>query len=252
MKSKEEDLSFAKDMRLHVYLSRCGIASRRACERIILSGRVSVNGKVVTTLGFKIGKKDKITLDGREVKPVGELVYIALHKPEGYLCANSDKYGRKLAKDLFRKEIPQRLFHVGRLDYLSSGLIFFTNDGNFSKVVTHPRYCIEKEYLVTAKNMISDQVLDEYVTGVRIKGVCYRARCCGRLSAKKVRLTLAQGKNREIRKVLGTFGVTIKTLQRIRIGNVSLGRLKSGSYRRLTADEVKWFYSYSLDHGETL
>jgi 23S rRNA pseudouridine2605 synthase len=242
MKSKEGNLNFAKDTRLHVYLARCAIASRRACEQIILSGRVSVNGKVITRLGFKVGKQDAITLDGREVKPVESLVYIALHKPAGYLCANSDKYGRKLAKELIQAKIPQRLFHIGRLDYLSSGLIFFTNDGNFSEIVTHPRYNVEKEYLVTAKNMISDQVLDKYVEGIKIKGVCYCAKCYRRLSSKKVRLTLVQGKNREIRKVLGAFGITIKTLQRIRIGCVTLGGLKSGKYRQLTSGEVKWFY----------
>jgi len=235
-------LNSVDDIRLHVYLSRCGVASRRACEKIILSGRVCVNGKVVNTLGFKIGKQDKVTLDGIEVSLVRRIVYIALNKPEGYLCANSDQYGRLLAKELFLREIPERLFHVGRLDYLSSGLIFFTNDGNFSKLISHPRYGVEKEYLVTSNNMISDEMLDKYAAGVKIEGVSYNAKRYKRLSSKKIQLTLAQGKNREIRKVFGEFGVTIKTLQRIRIGKVTLGGLKTGKFRHLTLDEVNLFF----------
>lgn len=239
---KEGNLNSVDDIRLHVYLSRCGIASRRACEKIILSGRVCVNGKPVTTLGSKVTKQDEVTLDGKLVSLVKKKVYIALHKPAGFLCANSDRFGRPLAKELFQAAIPQRLFHVGRLDFLSSGLIFFTNDGNFSGVITHPRYGVEKEYLVSVGKVMTDELLDQYVAGIKIEGVRYQAKCYQRILPKKFRLTLTQGKNREIRKVLGAADVAIKTLQRIRIGNVLLGGLKSGKYRHLTADEVRWFF----------
>ncbi len=234
-------------MRLHVYLARCGIASRRACEAIIQSGRVGVNGTIITTMGYKLRDRDKVTLDGKVVFPEKRKVYIALNKPPAYLCAAADDRGRTLARDLFKDEIPERLFHVGRLDFMSSGLIFFTNDGNFAKIISHPRYGIEREYFVSCEQAVPDELLLRYRQGVEVEGVTYRALRYRRLADKRVELTLNQGKNREIRMVFRAFGVRIKTLKRIRIGTVTLAGLASGRFRFLTGAEVRWFLKQA--HG---
>jgi 23S rRNA pseudouridine2605 synthase len=245
MRLRREDLSSADGTRLHVYLARCGIASRRACEGIIKSGRVAVNGAVITAMGYKLRDNDRVTLDGSAVFPEKRKVYIALNKPPAYLCAAVDERGRALARDLFKDQIPERLFHVGRLDYMSSGLIFFTNDGIFAKIISHPRYEIEKEYFISCTEAVPDELLLKYRQGVRVEGVTYRALKYRRLADKRVELTLAQGKNREIRTVFGAFGVEIKTLRRIRIGTVTLAGLASGRFRFLTKSEVRWFLTRS-------
>jgi 23S rRNA pseudouridine2605 synthase len=243
MKLREEDLSSANGIRLHVFLARCGIASRRACEELILQGRVGVNGKIITQLGYKNLEQDIVTLDGKRITPVKKKIYIALHKPVGYLCAGSDRWGRPLAEDLFKDKIALRLFHVGRLDYLSSGLIFFTNDGIFAKIVSHPRYNIEKEYLVHSKNPIADEVLEKYICGVKVEGRRYKAKQYKRISETKVKIILVAGKNREIRKVLQAYKITIRSLQRVRIGMATLDNLKVGEFRHLTSEEVNWFFA---------
>jgi len=234
-------LNSADDIRLHVYLARCGVASRRACEGIIKSGRVRVNGRIMTTLGYKLHRGDEVTLDGKAVVPEKTKVYLALNKPPAYLCAAADRWGRALAQDLFMHQIPQRLFHVGRLDYLSSGLIFFTNDGNFARIVSHPSYEVEKTYFVSCAQTVPDKLLVGYRAGVEIDGVVYTLKHFHRIGEKRVELTLAQGKNREIRTVFKAFGVTIKTLKRIRIGTVTLDGIGPGKFRRLTTKEVQWF-----------
>ena len=135
-------------MRLQVFLAHAGVASRRASEQFIVDGRVTVNGLVVRTLGTKVGPEDTVMCDGKPVRPETVLHHLVLHKPAGFLCTQTDPENRPLARDLLPREIHERLYSVGRLDCMSSGLIIFTNDGDFAHKLSHPSSSIEKEYRI--------------------------------------------------------------------------------------------------------
>ena len=232
-------------VRLQVHLARCGVASRRRCETLIAHGRVTVNGAPVTRPGTKVGPRDAVTVDGRPVKPSSGKIYIALHKPRGFLCANSDPQGRPLASELFASAIPQRLFHVGRLDFLSTGLILYTNDGEFSKIATHPSSEIEKEYLVEAARPIDEALLKQYQKGIQVGETRYRCKAYTQRGSRSALITLTAGKNREIRTVFASRNIRLKRVHRVRIGPLHLKGLPTGHFRRLTEREVRWF----LAHG---
>jgi 23S rRNA pseudouridine2605 synthase len=230
------DKGGAAPLRLQVYLAHAGIASRRACEGLITAGRVSVNGQAVTILGTKVCPDDDIRLDGVSLYPETELHYLALHKPPMYICSSFDPQGRPLAKDLL--PMPRdRLYNVGRLDYRSSGLIIFTNDGDFAARISHPSAEIEKEYLVEATGPIPDTMITEFEKGLEIEGVFYRSAEIERLGRKAIRVVLIEGKNREIRRVFSHFHLHPGKLHRIRIGPVVLGGLGAGESRPLTVEE---------------
>jgi 23S rRNA pseudouridine2605 synthase len=231
-----------KALRLQVYLAHAGVASRRSSEALIAAGRVSVNGRPVCTLGEKVLPTDTVCVDGIQVVIESSFYYIALNKPPEYLCSASDLEGRRLAKNLLSPEIKERLYNVGRLDYLSCGLIIFTNDGDFAAKVSHPSAEIEKEYIVEASGLIPDEVAEEFASGVLIDGVSYRAEGIERLGRKILRIVLIEGKNREIRRVFSHFRLHPVKLQRIRIGPVTLGNLEQGKTRPLTPKELKGFH----------
>ena len=226
--------------RLQVFLARSGVASRRAGERLIEAGRVTVNGKLVVTQGSKVGPGDRVAVDGREVAATAEPVYLALHKPAGYLCTNHDPANRPLARSLL-PAAAGRLFHVGRLDLASQGLILFSNDGQLAVRVTHPRFGVEKEYHVLTDRSVPVAVLEEYRAGCRIGAVTYRLSSYRLGPGAQVTLTLAEGRNREIRRVLGKAGLEVRRLTRVRVGPVTLHGLAPGNWRRLTRREVAWF-----------
>lgn len=234
-----------KAVRLQVYLAHSGAASRRASEKIIAQGRVSVNGRIVSGQGEKVAPGDEVCLDGRVVRPESCFRYLALHKPPLYICSAGDPQGRNLAADLLPREIRERLYTIGRLDYRSSGLILFTNNGEFAAAVGHPRSGIEKEYLVESSGPIPDQVLDAFGRGVSVDGVLYRAEDIERLGKKSIRVVLIEGKNREIRRVFSYFHLHPVRLHRTRIGPVRLGDLKEGASRPLAEEELR-----SLGTGE--
>jgi 23S rRNA pseudouridine2605 synthase len=225
-------------LRLQVYLAHGGIASRRGAEKLILQGRVTVNGRPVTVLGEKAGPADEVRVDGKPVILETRSRYLALHKPPAYICSSSDPQGRRRAADLLPRDITERLYTVGRLDYLSSGLIIFTNDGEFALRVGHPRSEIEKEYLVEAAGPIPDSVVEAFSGGLEIEGQRYQARDIERLGGRTLRIVLIEGKNREIRRVFSHFHLHPNRLHRIRIGPVSLGTLGAGESRPLTAEEI--------------
>ncbi|MDR0313427.1 MAG: rRNA pseudouridine synthase [Treponema sp.] len=224
-------------LRLQVYLAHSGAASRRAAEKIISQGRVAVNGKTVITMGEKVYPGDKVTLDGEPVKPENRFHYLVLNKPEGYLCSSSDPQGRLLAKDLL-PDLSERLYNVGRLDYLSSGLVIFTNDGDFTRRVSHPSHEIEKEYLVESTVPIPDRVVEDFSRGVLVEGVLYKALEAEKTGHKSIRIVMIEGKNREIRRVFSHFHLHAQKLLRIRIGPVRIGDLKEGESRPLTNREL--------------
>jgi 23S rRNA pseudouridine2605 synthase len=229
-------------IRLQVFLARSGVASRRASERLIASAAVTVNGETVTQLGTKVLPDDDVRVDGRRVRIEERNVYVALNKPPRYLCSAGDPEGRPLAGTLLQPHFTERLFSVGRLDFLSSGLIFYTNDGEFARAVAHPSQRVEKEYRVEAQKPIPEELLKQYQDGIVVEGESYRLESYRYKTPRSVRLTLVEGKNREIRRVFAHWRIGVRKIHRIRIGIVQLGELPSGQYRPLTQKEVSWFY----------
>jgi 23S rRNA pseudouridine2605 synthase len=228
-------------VRLQVYLARCGIGSRRKNEEFIADRRAAVNGQIVTEPGTKVYPGDRVTFDWRPVQPEAEERYVVLHKPPRFICSSSDPLGRPLALDLLRLHFSERLFNVGRLDFMSEGLIFFSNDGNFTRIVSHPSSEIEKEYRVICHNPVDKSILDQWLEGVTVEGTSYKIKTYRTEGPYEVFLTLIEGKNREIRTLFKVWKIDIKRLIRVRIGPVTIEGLKLGEYRLLTADEVDWF-----------
>jgi 23S rRNA pseudouridine2605 synthase len=227
----------ARHIRLQVLLSHAGVASRRAAEEIIAQGRVSVNGITITAQGCKVEDGDIVLLDGKPVKTENRLVYLVLNKPPGYICSSSDPQGRPLALSLL-PPANERLYSVGRLDFLSCGLIFFTNDGNFAARLGHPGFGLEKEYTVQASGPIPDAAIEAFNSGVTIEGVTYKAKFAERTGRKNLRIVLVEGKNREIRRVFSHFHLHPEVLRRVRIGPVLLRDLAEGFSRPLTEKEL--------------
>jgi 23S rRNA pseudouridine2605 synthase len=223
---------------LQVFLAHAGVASRRAAEALINAGRVSVNGQVVTAMGTKVLPADDVRLDGVALQIENQFHYLALNKPPLYISSSSDPQGRPLAMDLLPR-FGKRLYIVGRLDYRSSGLIIFTNNGDFAARLSHPSAKVEKEYLVEATGPIPNALLEQFAKGLEIERVFYRAEEIERLGRKALRVTLIEGKNREIRRVFSHFHLHPSKLHRIRIGPVVLGSLGSGVSRPLTEEELK-------------
>jgi len=234
-------------IRLQVYLARCGVGSRRKCEEYISEGRVTVNGKAVLTPGTKVGSEDKVCYNGRAVYPEKEHVYIALHKPSGFICSNEDRDGRPLAINLLNDASHRRLFNVGRLDYMTSGLIFFTNDGEFSKLMTHPSSHVEKEYVVTTKKEIPKELMDQFKKGISVQGEYFRLKHYEFKGTRTVHIVLEEGKNKELRKVFLSRNITLKSIHRIRIGNIKLTGLASGHFRKLSLKEVSQLKKLSIE-----
>ena len=224
-------------VRLQVYLAHAGIASRRAAEKLITDGRITVNDRVVNTLGEKVISGDDVRFDGKPVKTESRLLYLVLNKPPLYICSSFDPQGRPLALELL-PPCPERLYNIGRLDYRSSGLVIFTNDGNFASIAGHPRAEIEKEYLVESSVPIPDRAVEEFARGVIIDGILYRALSIEKTGKKSLRVVLVEGKNREIRKVFSYYHLHPERLQRIRIGPILIGDLKEGESRPLTEEEL--------------
>jgi pseudouridine synthase len=229
-------------VRLQKFLAEAGIASRRASEQIITSGRVTVNGAVASELGVKVDPAhDRVAVDGRPVKAKRKL-YIALHKPPGYVCTRSDGQARDKISDLLPKEWTE-LFSVGRLDCQSEGLIFLTNDGDFCLKLTHPRYRIVRKYVARVEGRVTPEMLRQFTAGVLSEGEQLQAQRARLLSANNstsvVELELTEGKNREVRRLLASQRLTVLRLQRVQIGPIKLGELPPGRWRTLTEPEIK-------------
>ena len=229
-------------VRLQKFLAEAGIASRRASELIILDGRVTVNGERVTQLGAKVDPlHDRVTFDGQAVKPKRKL-YLALNKPPGLVCSRKDELDRPSIYDLLPREWGH-LHSVGRLDYNSEGLIFLTNDGEFSLHLTHPRYGIRKKYIATVEGKVEADMLQKFLRGIWYDGEKFKAEKAKLISASHsqsiVELELAEGKYREVRRLFESQSRTVKRLQRIQIGKIKLGELRLGKWRTLTEPEIK-------------
>lgn len=226
-------------MRLQVYLAHCGVASRRASEKLIADGNVTVNGNIVTQAGTKVFSGDDVRVDGKKVFIEEKKRYILLNKPSGYVCSLSDEKGRPVAADLLKTSYSERLYNVGRLDMFSQGLILFTNDGEFARILSHPSAELEKEYIVDTSLNLPRGLAERFEKGVRVDGVFYKCRRAEELNAHRMKIVLIEGKNREIRNVFQSEGAAIKHLTRVRIGNLTISDMKSGSFRELSSAEVQ-------------
>jgi 23S rRNA pseudouridine2605 synthase len=229
-------------VRLQKFLAEAGVASRRAGERMILDGQVAVNGETVRQLGSKVDPlHDRVTVDGKPVKAKRKL-YVALNKPRGLVCSRNDELKRPTIYNLLPKEW-DHLHTVGRLDYNTEGLIFLTNDGGFSLRLTHPRYGVRKKYVANVEGRVDGEILQKFTQGVWHLGEKLKAEkarlISGAQKASVVELELAEGKNREVRRLFESQGITVKKLERISIGKIKLGELPTGKWRALTEPEIK-------------
>jgi 23S rRNA pseudouridine2605 synthase len=224
-------------VRLQKFLAEAGVASRRAGEQLILDGRVAVNGETVRQLGVKVDPDHaRVTVDNRPVR-VRRKLYVALHKPRGCVCSRKDEFERPTIYELLPQEWDS-LYSVGRLDYDTEGLIFLTNDGQFALRLTHPRYEVRKKYVVTVEGRVEPAALGNLTRGILHEGEKLKAERA-RLIPGGVELELTEGKNREVRRLFASQGLTVKRLQRTQIGKIKLGELKSGKWRTLTEPEIK-------------
>ena len=229
--------------RLQKILAQAGIASRRAAEELIISGRVAVNGRVVTELGTKADQEtDVITLDGKVVEAEKRRVYVLLNKPAGYVTTLSDPQGRPIVSELL-KAIPERLFPVGRLDYNTEGLLLLTNDGALANRLMHPRHEVEKEYHVRVRGAVTPEQLASLSRGVRIEdGMTAPARVSVMKTSDNntwISIAIHEGRYRQVRRMCAAVGLTVVRLKRARYGFLELGALRPGEYRFLSNEEIK-------------
>ena len=230
-------------IRLQKYLAMCGIASRRTSEKIILEGRVCVNGSVVTQMGTQIDETaDTVTVDGQAVRPEAEKHYIVYNKPIGEVTTVSDPEGRATVMDKF-SEYPVRLFPVGRLDYDGEGLLLLTNDGEMMNHVLHPSREVRKTYLTK----VSNHVTPEEILALR-KGVMIEGKMTFPANVRLIRentfdtvllITIHEGRNRQVRRMIDAIGHQVVHLKRVGFGPISLGDLPSGMWRRCTEEEIR-------------
>jgi 23S rRNA pseudouridine2605 synthase len=229
-------------VRLQKFLAEAGVASRRAGERLIVNGLVEVNGRVIQELGAKVDPlHDEVKVEGRPVK-ARRKIYVALHKPRGFLSTRSDELERRIVTDLLPREW-SHLHPVGRLDRDSEGLIFLTNDGEFTLRLTHPRFGVRKKYRAIVEGRVEPVMLRRFTEGVEHEGERLRAEHARLVDANNshsiVELELAEGKNREVRRLFESQGLLVERLQRTQIGPIRLGELPEGRWRALTPAEVK-------------
>jgi pseudouridine synthase len=223
-------------VRLQKFLAAAGVCSRRRGEDLIRAGRVQVNGQVVAVLGAKIdSEKDQVTVDSQRVRPQQDLVYIALHKPRGYVTSCRHP-GKKIVLDLI--DVHERIYPVGRLDKDSTGLLILTNDGRLHLTLSHPSFDHEKEYEVVVERPISDGALRRMTAGMPILNTRTRPAVVTRIGGRAFRIVLKEGRNRQIRRMVRRLGNEVVVLKRIRVAAVRLGRLAEGAWRHLTAEEV--------------
>jgi pseudouridine synthase len=224
-------------VRLQKYLSAAGVCSRRKGEELIVAGKVAVNGEIVVELGTKIDPdQDQVEVDGKLVRPSHSLVYIALNKPKDYVTSCSHP-GEKVVVDLV--DISERIYPVGRLDKDSTGLLLLTNDGRIHHRLSHPSFDHEKEYDVTVARPIPDGALKKMSDGLPLMGTKTRPARITRISPRRFRMVLQEGKNRQIRRMVSKVGNEVTRLQRKRFANVKLGNLPPGKWRYLKESEKK-------------
>ncbi len=229
-------------VRLQKLLAQSGVASRRRCEELMLAGLVEVDGEVVTRLGTKVDPRTAvIRVEGRRLPPVSDHVYLVLNKPRGVVSTMSDPEGRRTLSDLLADR-PERLFHVGRLDTDTDGLLLVTNDGDFAQQVAHPSYELEKTYVAEVDGVVERATVRRLRDGVELDDGPVEVHAARVVSATAdrsiVELTVHEGRNRIVRRLLDTVGHPVRRLTRTAIGPVRLHGLRSGAVRELTSEEL--------------
>ena len=233
-------------IRLQKFIADAGLMSRRAAEEEIKRGNVSINGHVAE-IGMSVNPKtDTVTYKGKKIKSEKrEYVYIMMNKPRGYLCSTSDDRGRKCVTELL-DGIKERVYPVGRLDLISEGMLLLTNDGELKNRLTHPKHSLPKVYRVKVGGQVSDSQIDILASPLEIDG--YKIKSVDVLvgetdeSGTVLKMTLFEGRNRQIRKMCEIAGLTVKRLSRVSIGNLKLDRLPVGKWRYLDDEEVQYLY----------
>jgi len=230
-------------IRLNKFLSQAGIASRREADRLITEGRIKINSQVIQELGYKIDdQKDRIEIDGREVRQEQTPIYLMLNKPKGYLATLKDTFGRPTVMNLL-SNLKKRVFPVGRLDYDSEGLLLFTNDGELTYRLTHPRYNIKKTYLVKVKGKPDSAKLTKLKKGVFLDGKKTAPAKVTLLESNPrrslLRVEIHEGRKREVRRMFEFIGYRVFKLVRVDFAGLKIGKLKSGTWRFLRQQEIK-------------
>lgn len=233
-------------MRINKFLAQAGLGSRRKVEELVLNGKVKVNGKVVRELATDIKDTDVVSCDNKPIKQTEKLVYYKLHKPKGYVTTVSDEKERKTVMDLMRG-VHYRVYPVGRLDYETEGLLIMTNDGEVTNKLTKPNSEVKKVYMVHIESDITKDEVKKLSSGVDIGG--YTTKPCSvevidtseKLS--KLKVTITEGKNRQVRKMFEAIDKNVIFLRRTQIGDIVLGGLSRGEYTQLNPKEIRYLHN---------
>ncbi len=221
------------------YLARCGLASRRKCEETIRAGWVRIDGEVILSPEVRIVPEScRVEVRGKKITPPETHRYILLNKPVGVLCTS--KPGKEKGRTIFDLvQVPERVFSIGRLDRDTSGLLLLTNDGELTQRLTHPSFEKEKEYLIETSHPVREEELSKLRKGIQLEdGISVFSRV-ERVGEKRLKVILSEGRKRQIRRTLKAVGLSVKKLHRIRIGDLTLGDLPSGSWRDLKPSELQ-------------
>lgn len=229
-------------MRLQKYIAECGIASRRSAEKMIESGRVYVNGELVDYMGCVIDPDvDIVEVDGRAIKSESKKYYIMLHKPKNYVTTVSDNLGRPTVMQLV-SDIGARIYPVGRLDFDTTGLLIMTNDGDFANILMHPRHVVNKVYIARIDKPLDESQLERLRSGIDLDGVMTSPAKAENIKRPQkgfeVKITIHEGRNRQVRRMLDAVGANVMSLKRISVGSLTLGNLPEGKWRRLSEAEI--------------
>lgn len=236
-------------MRINKYIASCGVASRRKAEELIISGRVTINGELITELSTTVDEtKDIVEVDGLPINQEEKKVYILLNKPEGYITTVKDQFDRPSVLDIL-KDVEERVYPVGRLDYETSGLLILTNDGDLTYKLTHPKHEVEKTYLAMVNGIISPEEKRRFENGLQIEDYTTAKAKLKIVKADEeknysvCKITIHEGRNRQVRKMCKAIGHPVRNLRRIQMGRINIRGLEVGEYRNLTEDEVKYLKS---------
>ena len=230
-------------VRLNKYIADAGICSRRKADELIGNGNVKVNGATMKELGYQVEDGDVVLVNGKKIETASKKVYVVVNKPLGYITSMDDDKDRATVAELV-SDIPERLFPVGRLDYNTSGLLIMTNDGQLTYTLTHPKHEVYKTYIAKVAGVLSDARIAKLRKGVDIGGFITspaKVKVIKQMPRHAiVEISIREGKNRQVRKMFATVGNKVQELQRISIGEIKLGRLMEGHYRKLNREEIEY------------
>ena len=224
-------------IRLNKYIAMCGVSSRRKADELIANGKIKVNGKIISELGFLVDGTEEILYEGKKIKLEENKKYYMLNKPKGYVTTAKEQFNRKSVLDLINST--ERIYPVGRLDMYSEGLLLLTNDGEFTNIITHPKKHIAKTYRVILNKNITEEMIKKLENGVDIGGYITSKAKVNKLKDREIEITIYEGKNRQIRKMCEAIGNIVINLKRVSIGELKLGKLETGKYVELTDKDIQ-------------